>query len=134
MNLESGAITLASVRVINKRANKSLVPFLHENTVRFVGDPNGGMYFEVMNHTEFDLTVDILNTNTDEINKIDLLTSFQRIIIGRKGVLGCAMILEEYITDKEKPLIFNDERSRCFGEITIGFVRVFGATSSCEAV
>jgi hypothetical protein len=28
--------------------------------------------------------------------------------------------------------MFSDERSRCFGEIKIGFDRVFGATSSWE--
>jgi len=42
------------------------------------------------------------------------------------------MILEEYITDRGKPLMFSDERSRCFGEIKFGFDRVFGATSSWE--
>ena len=85
-----------------------------------------------MNNTEFDLTIDILNTNKEKINKIDLLRPFQRIIIERNEVLGCAMILEEYITDRGKPLMFSDEKSRCFGEIKIGFDRVFGATSSWE--
>jgi len=42
------------------------------------------------------------------------------------------MILEEYITDKGKPLMFSNERSRCFGIIKIGFDRVFRATSSWE--
>jgi len=41
------------------------------------------------------------------------------------------MILEEYVTDKGKPLIFTDEKSRCLGEIKIGFGRVFGTTSLC---
>jgi hypothetical protein len=85
-----------------------------------------------MNNTEFDLTIDILNTNKDKINKIDLLKPFQKIIIERNEVLGCAMVLEEYITDRGKPLMFSDEKSRCFGEIKIGFDRVFGATSSWE--
>ena len=44
------------------------------------------------------------------------------------------MILEEYITDKGKPFMFCDERSRCFGEIKIGFDRVFGASSTWEVV
>ena len=83
-----------------------------------------------MNHKEFDLTIDILNTNKDKINKIDILRPFERIIIERNEVLGCAMISEEYITDKAKPLRFSDERSRCFGEIKIGSDRVFGANSS----
>jgi len=40
------------------------------------------------------------------------------------------MVLEKYITDKEKPLMFTDEKSWCLGEIKIGFDHVFGATSS----
>jgi len=39
------------------------------NTVRFVGDQNGEICFEVMSNTEFDLTIDILNTNKDKIKK-----------------------------------------------------------------
>ena len=42
------------------------------------------------------------------------------------------MIAEEYIADRGKPLMFSDESSRSFGEIKIGFYRVFGATSSWE--
>jgi hypothetical protein len=42
------------------------------------------------------------------------------------------VILEEYITDKGKPLMFTDEKSRRLGEIKIGFDRIFGATSSWE--
>ena len=38
------------------------------------------------------------------------------------------MILEEYIADKGQPLMFKDEKSRCLGEIKIGFVRVFGTS------
>jgi hypothetical protein len=38
------------------------------------------------------------------------------------------MVLEEYITDKGHPLMFGDEKSRCLGEIKIGFDRTFGAT------
>ena len=49
LNLKSGAQELASVRVVHKNTNKPLVPILHENTVRFAGDQNGEIYFEVMN-------------------------------------------------------------------------------------
>src|SRR5215469_5857182 len=106
LNLKSGTQILASVRVVYKNTNKPLVPILHENTVRFVGDRNGEIYFEVANNTEYDLTIDVLNTNKDKINKIDLLRPFQRIIIERNEVLGCAMIFEEYITDRGEPLMF----------------------------
>ena len=117
---------------MHKHTDKPLTPLLHEDTVRFAGDQKGDIYFEIMNHTEFDLTIDILNTSKDEINKIGLLKPFQRIIIEHNEVLSCAMILEEHVTDKGKPLVFNDERSRCFEEIKIGFDRIFGATSSWE--
>ena len=40
-----------------------------------------GIYFEVMNTTEFDLTIDIMNKNNDKINKINILRPFQRKII-----------------------------------------------------
>jgi hypothetical protein len=82
--------------------------------------------------TELDLTIDILNNNTHKINKIDLLRPFQSLIIESYEVVGCAMILEEYITDKGKPLMLSDKRSRCFGKIKIGFDCVFGVTSSWE--
>ena len=117
---------------MNKHTNKPLTPILRENTVQFSGDQNGGIHFEIANHTEFDLTTDILNTNKDKISKIDLLRPFQTIIIERNEILGCAMVLEEYITDKGLPLMFTDERSRCFGEIKIRFDSVFGATYSWE--
>jgi len=68
--LKNGEHVLASIRVVYKNTNKLLVPLLHENTVRFVGDRNGEIYFEVINNTEFDLTIDILNKNKDKINKI----------------------------------------------------------------
>jgi hypothetical protein len=132
LNLKSGEQVLASIRVLYRNTNKHLTPLMHENTVRFVGDQNGEICFEVMNHTEFDLTIDILNTNKDKINKIDLLKPLQKIIIERNEVLGCTMVFEEYITDRGKPLMFSEERSRCFGEIKIGFDRVFGATASWE--
>jgi hypothetical protein len=132
LNLKSGALTLASIRIMHKRTDRPLVTILHEDTVRFAGDQNGEIYFEVMNHTEFDLTTNILNTNKDKIKIIELLRLFQRIIIERNEVVGCAMILEEYATDKGKPLMFFDERSRCFGKITIGFDRIFRATSSWQ--
>jgi hypothetical protein len=69
INLKSGAKTLASIRIMNKCANRFLTPILHENTVRFVGDQNGEIYFEIMNHTEYDLTIGIFNINNDKINK-----------------------------------------------------------------
>ena len=47
-------------------------------------------------------------------------------------MLGCSMILEEYVTDKGQLLMFNDEISRCLGEIKIGFDRAFGASSTWE--
>jgi hypothetical protein len=132
LNLKSGSKLLASIRVVHKHSNKPLVPILHENTVGFTGDQNGEMHFELINYTEFDLTIDILNTNRDKINKIDLLRPYQSIIIERNEVLGSAMIMEEYITDKGKPIMFRDERSRCLGEIIIGFDRVYSATSSWD--
>ena len=76
------------------------------------------------------LTIGIFNTNNDKINKIDLPRPFERITIKRNDVLGCAMILEEYISDKGKPLMFTDEKSRCLGEIKIALGRVFRPTSS----
>ena len=83
-----------------------------------------------MNHTECDLTIAIFNTSNDKINKLDVLRPFERRIIERSEVLGCAIILEDYITDKGKPLMFTYEKSQCLGEIEIGVVRVFGANSS----
>jgi hypothetical protein len=65
--------------------------------------------FEIMNHTECDLTIGIFSINNDKINKIDLLRTFERIIIERNEVLGCVMLSEEYITDKGTPLMFTDE-------------------------
>ena len=128
LNLKSGAIVLASIRIVNRRCNRTLTPVLHEDTVRFVGSEKGEIYIEVMNQTAFDLTVDILNTNKDKINKIDLLRPFEKIIIERNEVLGCSMVLEEYITDKGQPLMFKNEKPRCLGEIKIGFDRVFGTS------
>jgi len=132
LNLKNGSEVLASIRIMNRRTTRPLTPVLHENTVRFVGSENGEIYFEVMNQTAFDLTIDILNTNKDKINKIDLLRPYEKIIIERNEVLGCSMVLEEYITDKGYPLMFLDEISRCLGEIKIGFDRVFGASFSWE--
>ena len=117
LNFKSESKVLASIRIINRHTNRPLVPVLHENTVHFVGSENGEIYFEVINQMEFDLTIDILNTNNDKIKKINLLRPFEKIIIERNEVLGCSMVLEEYITDKGQPLTFNDERSRCLGEI-----------------
>jgi len=48
---------------MNKCTNRFLTPNLHENTLRFVGDQNGEIYFETMNHTEYDLTIGIFNIN-----------------------------------------------------------------------
>jgi len=114
---------------MNKFSNRFLTTILHKDTVRFVGDQNGEIYFEIMNHTEYDLTIDILNINNAKIKKIDLLRPFERIIMERSEVLGCAMILEEYVTDNGKPLMFTDEKSRCLGQIKIVFDRVFGTSS-----
>ena len=44
-----------------------------------------------MNHTEYDLTKGILNIKNDKINKIDLLSQFEKIIIEHNEVLGYAM-------------------------------------------
>ena len=85
-----------------------------------------------MNQTAFDLTIDILNTNKDKINKIDLLRPYEKIIVERKEVFGCSMVLEEYVTDKGGPLMFRDEKPRCLGEIKIGFDRIFGTFLSWE--
>jgi len=123
---------LASIRIMNRRTNRPLTPILHENTVWFVGSENGEIYFEVMNQTAFDLTIDILNTNKGKINTIDLLRPYEKIVIERNEVLGCSMVLEEYITDKGNRLMFRDEKSRCLGEIKIGFDRIFGASFSWE--
>jgi len=132
LNLKSGVKTLATIRIMNKYTNRFLTPILHENTVRFVEDQNGEIYFETVNRTEFDLTIDMFNINNDKIDKIDFLRPFERVIIKHNEVLGCAMILEEYITNKGKPLMFTDEKSQCLGEIKIGFDCVFRATSSWE--
>jgi hypothetical protein len=53
---------------------------------------------------------------------------FQTIIIERNIIQGCAMILEEYITDKGKQLMFTNENPRCSGVIKIGFDLVFGVS------
>jgi hypothetical protein len=134
LNLKSGSKVLESVRIINRRTGRPLVPILHENTVRYVGSENGEIYFKVMNQTEFDLTIDVLNTNNDKINKIDLLRPFEKIIIELNDVLGCSMVLEGYVTDKGQPFMFNDERSRCLREIKIGFDRAFGTSSTWEVI
>jgi len=107
LNLTSGSRKLASIRILSRRSGRPLKPILHENTVRFVGSENGEIIFEVTNPTEFDLTIDILNTNNDKFNKIDLLRPYERIIIERNEILGCSVILEEYVTDKGQPLMFN---------------------------
>ena len=78
LNLKIGSIVLASVRIVNRRSNRSLTPILHENTVRFVGSEKGEIYFEVVNQTAFDLTIDIPNTNKDKIKKIDQLRPLKR--------------------------------------------------------
>jgi hypothetical protein len=115
-----------------KQNNKTLIPIFHENAVRFVGSQNGEIYFEITNHTEFDVTIDILNTNKEKVNKIDLLRPFQTIKVERNEILGCAMVLDEYITDKGGNLMFSDEKSRCFGLIRVGFDRTLGFSSSWE--
>jgi hypothetical protein len=92
--LKSGTTVLASIRTVTKQNNKTLIPILHGKTVRFVGFQNGEIYFDTTNHTEFDLTIDILNTNKEMINKIDLLRPFQTIKVDRKQILVCAMVLD----------------------------------------
>jgi len=51
--LKSGAKTLTSIRIMNKCTNS----FIQENTVRFVADQNGEIYFEIMSHTKYNLTI-----------------------------------------------------------------------------
>ena len=132
LNLKSGVKVLVAIRIMNKQTNRLLVPVLHKSTVRYAGDQSGEIYFEIINQTQFDLTIDILNNNKDKINKIDPLKPFENLIIERNEVLGCSMILEEYITDKGKHLMFNEEKSHCFGEIKIGFDSVFGVSTARE--
>jgi hypothetical protein len=60
------------------------------------------------------------------------LKPYQKIIIERNEILGCSMVLEEYINDKGQPLKFRDEKSRCLGEIEFGFDRVFGKSFAWE--
>jgi chromatin remodeling complex protein RSC6 len=74
--------------------------------------------------------IDILNMNNDKIKMIDMLRPFQKIIIERNNNIGCSMVLEQYVTDSEQPLKFNDERSRYSGENKIGFDRAFGVSST----
>ena len=69
LNLKSEVKVLASIRIMNKRTNKPLVLILLEKSVRFAGDQNGEIYFQVMNNTEFDLKIDILNNSKDKINR-----------------------------------------------------------------
>ena len=47
-------------------------------------------------------------------------------------MLGCTKILEKCVTDKGQPLMFNNERSQCLGEIKIGFDRAFRASCTWE--
>jgi hypothetical protein len=117
--LKSGFKMHVSIGIISKRSDRRLTSILHKNTARFIGYENG---LEIINHTGFYLTIDILNTNKDKINNIDLLRPYEKII-KRNEVLDC---LEEYITDKGKPLMFRDEKSRCLGD------RVFGASYKLE--
>jgi hypothetical protein len=130
--LKVGTIVLASIRTVNKRTNIPLIIILHENAVRFEGYQNGEVYFEIAKPSECYLTTDILNNSKDKINQIDLLRPFETILIESNEILGCAMVLEAYITEKGEHLLFRDEKSRCFGVIKIGFDRVFGATSLWE--
>jgi hypothetical protein len=134
LNLKSGETVLASIGIVTKQNDKPLVPILsHDNTtVRFAASQNGEIYFEITNCTEFDLKIDILNTNMDKINKINLLKPYKTIRIERNEILGCAMVLAEYITDRGEHLYFDDEKSRCFGLLKVGFDRTFGVTTSWE--
>jgi hypothetical protein len=94
LNLKSGAVVLASIRTMNKYNNNPLILILTENTLRFAGSQNGQIYFEIANLSEFDLTIDVLNTNKHKINKIRLLRLVEAIKIERNETLGCAMFFE----------------------------------------
>jgi hypothetical protein len=119
LNLKSGTTVLATIRTVAKQNNWPLIPILHENIVRFVGFQNGQIYFEISNHTEFGLPIDILNTNKEKINKIELLRTIHTIKNEHNEVLGCAIVLDEYITHKGGHLMFNGEKFRCCGLIIV---------------
>jgi hypothetical protein len=57
LNLKRRMILLTYIRTVNKRNNKPLIPILHENIVQFTGSQNGERDFEIVNHSEFDLTI-----------------------------------------------------------------------------
>lgn len=97
------------------------MPVLEKNAVRFVGYP-GDIHFEIANHSKFDLTIDILNTNKEKINKIDLLRHFQTILIDRNEVLGCAMVLEEYITDHGNVSFLKTKTQSASGTLKLGLI------------
>ena len=88
LKLRSGTILLTSIRTVKKHTNKPLMHILH-------GYQNGEIYFEIANVSKFGLTVDILNTNQDKINKVDLLRQFESIKIEHNEIQGCAIVLEE---------------------------------------
>jgi hypothetical protein len=57
LNLKRAMIVLTYIRTVNKHNNKPLIPILHKNIVQFAGSQNGERDFEIVNHSEFDLTI-----------------------------------------------------------------------------
>lgn len=126
LNLKIGKTIIATIKVTTI-LNTTLKPILCNNVVRFVGtqqDNGSEVMFVVGNRSEFDLTIDIHNMNDERINKINLLRPFETITISRNEVLGCAMVLDEYLNPE--PLMFQDEKKRCLGTIKVGFDRSYG--------
>jgi hypothetical protein len=74
LNLKSGRTVRASIRVLDKDYSH-FMPVLEENALRFVGSL-AEIHFKITDHSEFDLTVDVLNTNKEKINKIDLFKQY----------------------------------------------------------
>ena len=133
LNFKSAVEELASIKIMNKHTNKPLTPILRVDTLRFSGDQNGEVCFEFVNHTEFDLTIDIPNTNKDKIHKIDLLKPFETII-ERNEVLGCAMVLEEYITDKGSPSCLQTKDVGASENLKLGMIVCLGQLTHAKYV
>jgi len=74
LNLKSGRTVRTSIRVLDKDYSH-FMPVLEENAVRFVGSL-AEIRFKITDYSEFDLTVDVLNTNKEKINKIDLFKQY----------------------------------------------------------
>jgi len=132
LKLTSGDEVMASIKVLTVEGAYALEPMMDDRkaSVRFVGQRKcigDEVGFEVCNYTSFDITIDILNTNGDSINKINLLRRGETIRIRRNEVLGCAMVLDEYLNNG-KPLASEDEKKRCYGTIKVGFDRSYGSS------